>query len=138
MPLGPVAATVTAGAGASGAAASDACRRDAALLVLVKVVHTAIWASVEAAMLYVLAAGAMGRSDRRAAIAGGVVAAETAVFAANGFSCPLTGVAESLGAEHGSVTDIYLPRWFARALPAIHVPLIVAAVALHVRNVRRS
>jgi hypothetical protein len=58
------------------------------------------------------------------------------VFAGNGFRCPLTRVAERLGAEHGSVTDIYLPRWFARNLPAIHVPLIGLAGYLHVRNLR--
>jgi hypothetical protein len=35
-------------------------------------------------------------------------------FAANGFRCPLTDLAESQGAARGSVTDIYLPAWFAR------------------------
>ena len=58
------------------------------------------------------------------------------MFAANGFHCPLTGVAESLGAEDGSVTDIFLPMWFAKRLPAIHLPLIALAGYLHVRNVR--
>ena len=59
------------------------------------------------------------------------------VFAANGFRCPLTEVAESLGAERGSVTDIYLPAWLARNLPAIHVPLIAAAALLHGRSLSR-
>jgi hypothetical protein len=59
------------------------------------------------------------------------------IFAVNGFRCPLTDVAESLGAENGSVTDIYLPEWFAHNLPAIHVPLIFLAVYLHGRNLRR-
>jgi hypothetical protein len=70
-------------------------------------------------MAYVLYAGFAGRSDRRAGIAAGVVAAESLIFAGNGFRCPLTQVAERLGAERGSVTDIYLPRWLARNLPAI-------------------
>jgi hypothetical protein len=35
------------------------------------------------------------------------------------------------------VTDIYLPAWFARNLPAIHVPIILLAVVLHHRNMRR-
>ena len=39
-------------------------------------------------------------------------------------------------AERGSVTGIYLPRWFARNLPAIHVLLIGLAGFLHVRNLR--
>ncbi len=88
-------------------------------------------------MVYVLYAGLAKRTDRRAAIAAAVVTGESLVFAANGFRCPLTDVAESLGAEHGSVTDIYLPAWFARNLPAIHAPLLVLAVFLHGRNLRR-
>jgi hypothetical protein len=87
-------------------------------------------------MLYVLWAGLARRSDRRAAVAGAVVVGECVVFAGNGFRCPLTDVAQRLGAEHVAVTDIYLPRWFAHDLPAIHVPLIVAAVWLHARNIR--
>ncbi len=87
-------------------------------------------------MVYVLYSGFARRSDRRAGIAAAVVAAETVIFAGNGFRCPLTQVAERLGAEHGSVTDIYLPGWFARNLPAIHVPLIGLAGFLHMRNLR--
>jgi hypothetical protein len=86
-------------------------------------------------MLYVLYAGLKGRPDRRAAIAVAVVAGESLIFAANGFRCPLTDLAEQLGAERGSVTDVYLPRWFARNLPAIHVPLLLLAVLLHRKNI---
>jgi hypothetical protein len=94
------------------------------------------WLSIEASMLYLLYAGLARHSDRRAAIAGTVVAGEIVVFAGNGFRCPLTDVAERLGADQASITDIYLPRWFAHNLPAIHVPLVIAAAYLHARNVR--
>jgi hypothetical protein len=107
-------------------------------LVLIAAAHTLIWLSIEACVIYVLGAGLAGRSDRSVAIAGGIVAAETLVFAANGFRCPLTDLAESQGAARGSVTDIYLPAWFARNLPAIHVPLILLAVVLHLRNMRAA
>lgn len=107
-------------------------------LAAIKAIHTAAWFSIESCMLYVLYAGFTGRSDRRAAIAAGVVAAETLVFAGNGFRCPLTDVAEHLGAEQASVTDIYLPRWFAHNLPAIHVPLILLAAFLHGKDIRRG
>jgi len=70
-----------------------------------------------------------------AAIAAGVVAAGSLIFAANGFGCPLTGLAERLGVGRGSVTDIYLPRWFACKLPAIHAPLILLAASVHGRNI---
>ena len=112
-------------------------KASSAQLVAVKAVHTLAWFSIEACMVYLLYAGFAKRTDRRAAIAAIVVGGETFVFAANGFRCPLTDVAESLGAESGSVTDIYLPRWFAHNLSAIHVPLIVLAVYLHTRNLRR-
>ena len=103
----------------------------------IKVVHTLIWASIEACVLYVVVAGLTGRSDRRVALAASVVAAETAVFTANGFRCPLSEVAESLGAEDGSVTDLYLPPSVARNLPVIHVPLVLLAACLHGRILRR-
>jgi hypothetical protein len=109
-----------------------------AALVAIKAVHTLAWFSIESCMAYVLYAGLAKRTDRRAAIAGAVVAGESLVFAANGFRCPLTDIAESLGAEHGSVTDIYLPPWFARNLLAIHTPLLVLTLFVHGRNLRRQ
>lgn len=45
------------------------------------------------------------------------------------YSLPL-----GLGAESGSVTDIYLPDWFARNIPAIHAPLLVLMTYLHVKE----
>ncbi len=107
-------------------------------LVAIKLVHTFAWFSIESCMLYVLWTGFRRRSERSVAIAAGVVASETLIFAANGFRCPLTLVAERVGAERGSVTDLYLPDWFARNLPAIHVPLIMLAGYLHYRNERGS
>ncbi|MBP1137436.1 hypothetical protein JOE31_003668 [Arthrobacter sp. PvP023] len=109
--------------------------RDRMALRAVKSFHTLAWFLIEACMIYLLYAGLRGRSDRRAGVAAAVVAGETLIFAAYGFHCPLTAVAKKLGDETGSVTDIYLPKWFARNLPAIHVPLILLAVALHRRNI---
>jgi hypothetical protein len=93
-------------------------------LKMVKTAHTAIWLAVETATVYLLVSGALRRTDCRAAVAGAIVAGETLVFLGDGARCPLTEIAERLGAESRSVTDIYLPRWFARNLPLIHVPLV--------------
>ncbi|WP_245953813.1 hypothetical protein [Arthrobacter silvisoli] len=81
--------------------------------------------------------GLVGRTDRRVGLAAAVVAGETLVFAGNGFRCPLTQLAKHYGAESGAVTDIYLPKWFAHNMPAIHVPLLAAMTYLHIRNYRR-
>ena len=59
------------------------------------------------------------------------------MFAGNGFRCPLAELAERYGAEHGPVTDIYLPEWFAHNMPAIHAPLTVLMACLHARNLMR-
>jgi hypothetical protein len=107
-------------------------------LALIRAVHTAAWASIEFCVGYLLWSGARGRSDRRAAAAAAVVAGECLVFAADGFRCPLTGLAERAGAGSGSVTDIYLPKWFAANLPAIHVPLLLAIGWLHRGALRPS
>src|SRR4051795_6586951 len=107
-------------------------------LALIKAVHTAAWASIEFCVGYLLWSGARGRSDRRAAAAAAVVAAECLVFAADGFRRPLTGMAERAGAPSGSVTDIYLPKWVAANLPAIHLPLLVLIGWMHRRALRRG
>lgn len=108
------------------------------LLRAVKAFHTVAWFAIETCMVYVLLAGARGRTDRKVGLAAAVVTAETLVFAASGFRCPLTTVARSLGDGTGSVTDIYLPRWLAHNLPGIHVPLITLAAVLHWRNYRAA
>jgi hypothetical protein len=69
-------------------------------LVLIRGVHTAAWFSIESCVGYHLWAGATGRSDRQAGAAAAVVAGECLVFAANGFRCPLTRLAEGAG-RHG-------------------------------------
>ena len=109
-------------------------RHPEAVVVAIKAFHTLAWFSIELCMIYLLYAGFTKRSDRSVVVATVVVGGESLIFAANGFHCPLTKLAESFGAENGSVTDIYLPGWFAHYLPAIHVPLIVLAVFLHGRH----
>jgi hypothetical protein len=106
-------------------------------LALIRGVHTVAWFSIESCVGYLLWSGVTGRSDRRAGAAAAVVAGECLVFAAGGFRCPLTGLAERAGATSGSVTDIYLPAWFARNLPAIHVPLLMLTGWLHGRALHR-
>jgi hypothetical protein len=107
-------------------------------LKAVKGFHTFAWFTIEACMMFVLYSGIRRRTDRRVGQAAAVVGGEILIFAANGFHCPLTPLARRLGDPTGSVTDIYLPKWFAHNLPAIHVPLIVISVVLHVRNLRSA
>jgi hypothetical protein len=61
----------------------------------------------------------------------------SAVFVGNGFTCPLPPVAERLGAERGSVADIYLP-WFARRLPVIAGGTFATGLVLSAIGIRRG
>lgn len=106
-------------------------RTDLWLLRVIKAFHTAIWLSVEAAFGFLIVSGFTKRSDRLVAGSAAVVTAETLIYLANRMKCPLTELAHSLGAESGSVTDIYLPRRLARSLPVIHAPLVLLALYLH-------
>ena len=69
----------------------------------------------------------------------GFALGESAIFAFNGFRCPLRKVAEDLGAESGQVTDIFLPRPIAERIPHIFTPpLILGILALLWRRLLAS
>jgi hypothetical protein len=107
------------------------------VLAAIAAAHMLVWFSIESCVVYLLYAGLAGKTDRAAALAAALVTGEVLVFTANGFRCPLTDLARAHGADRGSVTDLLLPAWFARNLPAIHVPILLAIAALHGRNLRR-
>lgn len=107
------------------------------ILFAIKTVHTVAFAVIAASILLVFADGIRGRPRRRTGTALGIALAECAVFAGNGFVCPLTPLAERYGARRGSVTDIFLPDWFARNLTWISSSILVAGIALNVRALRR-
>ena len=88
------------------------------LLVLIKSVHTAAFLVIAGSILVVFADGARSRPRRRTGVAAAIALGECAVFAANGFVCPLTPLAERYGAERGSV-DGHLPARCHRAEPGV-------------------
>ena len=65
-----------------------------------------------------------------------LVTVEIGVFFANRGRCPLTGVAEDLGAEDGRVSDIFLPEALARTLPAWSTAILLSGVVGHARSFR--
>ena len=110
-------------------------RRDEAL-VAIKAIHTAIFASIAGAIVLAVWDGLRGRPRRRTAIAGGIVVVETAIYASNNQVCPLTPLAEQLGAARGSVVDIFLPTWAARRIPLVAGSAALVAAALNLRALR--
>ena len=100
-------------------------------LVAIRIVHSAIFVAELGSILWLVATGITGRRDRSVGVAAVLVAAESAVFAANDGVCPLTPLAERYGASSVSVSDIWLPDAVARTIPYWTIPLVILGAALH-------
>ena len=61
----------------------------------------------------------------------------SAIYGSNNQVCPLTPLAEELGAASGSITDIYLPGWLSRRIPVISSLALVVGMILNVDALRR-
>lgn len=109
-----------------------------ASLAAVRAIHTAVFFVELASIGWLVVSGWLGRRDRTVAVAAGLVAAEGLVFVSNAGVCPLTPVAERLGARRGSVSDIFLPDAVARTIPQWSTALVAVAVVLHVRSARAA
>ena len=107
-------------------------------IVVVRSVHTAVFLVELSSILWLVVSGLVGRRDRSVKTAAALVAIEAGVFVANAGICPLTPMAERLGASRGSVSDIFLPGVVARTIPIWSSALVVLAAVLHARSVVRG
>jgi hypothetical protein len=100
----------------------------------IKLVHTVIFWFLSGCVVYALFSGVTGRLMAWTGAALGCVVVEGVVLAAWGCTCPLTLLAERLGAAHGQVADLFLPKWFAdRIFPICGVAYGFALFAIVVR-----
>jgi hypothetical protein len=104
-----------------------------AAVAVIKTVHTLLFAAIAAAVVLIAWDGARGRPAHRTLLAVGIAVGESAVYVSNGQVCPLTPLARELGATRGSVSDIFLPAWFARRLPIIASSTLVIGLLLNLR-----
>jgi hypothetical protein len=100
----------------------------------VKLVHTGIFAVLSVCVLYVLISGVLNRINGWTWGALSAVVIEGLVLAASGWKCPLTQLAERLGAADGAVADIFLPKWLAdRIFPVCGAIVALSCAVLLVR-----
>jgi hypothetical protein len=104
-----------------------------AVLLAIKAVHSAVFFSVAGLILLFAWDGVRQRPRRRTAVAAGVALAESAVYVSNNQVCPLSPLAEALGASSGSVTDIFLPDWVSRRIPVVSGSVLVLGLVLNLR-----
>jgi len=103
----------------------------------VKLIHTLIFWFLSVCVLYVSFSAIADRITTWTWVAVGLVLLESIVLAASGWTCPLTILTERLGAVRGSVTDIFLPKWFAdRIFPICGTTYGVALLIIILRVLR--
>ena len=108
-----------------------------ATLAAIKTAHTVIFLSIAGLIVLFTWDGVRQRPGRRTSLAAVVALAETAVYASNNRVCPLTPLAEELGAASGTVTDIFLPDWASRRIPVASGGTLVVGLVLNLRAWRR-
>jgi hypothetical protein len=82
-------------------------------LVMVKLLHTAVWIFFVGCILGITVSAAKGEFCWAATFTVTVLI-ECAILAFNGGRCPLTGIAQRFTDERRDNFDIYLPLWVAR------------------------
>lgn len=103
-------------------------------ILQIKIVHTAVFWLLTACVLYALFSGVANRITSWTWAALGLVLVEAVVLVSSGWICPLTILAERLGASHGAVADIFLPKWLAdRIFPVCGTTFLVACILILMR-----
>jgi hypothetical protein len=97
----------------------------------IKLVHTIIFWILSLCTLYALFSGIADHITTWTWVAVFLLLVESVVLVVSGWTCPLTILAERQGALRGSVTDIFLPKWFAdRIFPVCGTMYAVAVVLI--------
>ena len=103
----------------------------------IKLVHSLIFWILSLCTVYALFSGIADRVNVWTWIAIGLLLVESVVLVASGWTCPLTLLAERQGALRGSVTDIFLPKWFADRIFPVCGTMYGLALALILWRVLR-
>lgn len=111
-------------------------RRTLALRAI-KAFHTAAFVAISGAIVVFTWEGMRGRRGPVARAAASIAVAETIVYATNNQVCPLTPLAEQLGATSGSVTDIYLPACISERIPLVGGSVLLVGLVAQVVAWRR-
>lgn len=82
------------------------------ILVVIKLLHTAVWAVMTGGILILPILAVLRRFDWVLALTV-LILVECSVLILNGWECPLTTLASHFTADRSDNFDIYLPRWLA-------------------------
>lgn len=100
-------------------------------ILQIKLLHTLIFWVLSLCVGYALFSGVADRIGVWTWVAVGLILIEGVILVASGGTCPLTLMAERRGAQRGTVSDLFLPKWFAdRIFPICGMLYAVALVVI--------
>lgn len=99
-------------------------------LFLIKFIHTIIFVVFSWCVLYVLFCSLTNRYSLKTTVALLLILVEGVILLLNNWQCPLTTLAENLGASDGQVADIFLPKWLADRIFPLCTPLFLGSAML--------
>lgn len=103
-------------------------------LFQIKLIHTLIFFLLSFCVVFALLSAIANDITLWTWVAIGAIAVEGLILAISGRRCPLTILAERQGVQHGSVSDIFLPSWFAdRIFPICSALYLIALVLVALR-----
>lgn len=100
------------------------------MLILIKSIHTAIWAILASTVLYVFWSGTSGNITLWSWLAVLAVLAEGVVLLLFKGRCPLTVMARKYSDSPKDNFDIFLPNWLARYNKQIFTLIFAAGLLL--------
>jgi hypothetical protein len=99
-------------------------------ILVVKILHIVIGLTLVACVAYVFITALADRVTVLTWIAYGIMLTEALILIRSGWKCPLTTYTEGLGADVGSVTNLFLPDFLARRLFTIFKIFILLCTGL--------
>ncbi len=99
-------------------------------LLLIKILHTSIWAVMASMIVYILIAGIFNIQNLLVYISIATILGESLVLLFFKWHCPLTLVAYKYTKNHEDGFDIFLPKFVARNNKTIFSIIFVIGLAL--------
>jgi len=103
---------------------------DNSKLILVKLLHTAIWIFFNAVIFYLLYAVIANKIDLWVWVCLGLIALEVIILLAFRSVCPVTLIAEKYSDSERANFDIYLPHWLAKYNKRIYSVIVLIALVI--------
>ncbi|MHA2432848.1 MAG: hypothetical protein ACXADO_06450 [Candidatus Thorarchaeota archaeon] len=96
----------------------------------IKFIHALLFLIMEGSLGYILYCGITNQANLLSWIMVGGMVVESIILIVNSWRCPLTDLAERYGAEDGSVTGIFLPRFLVPHVFRIYGGLFILGIVL--------